>query len=81
MPKETTLQPICKWKLIFIKAHHLKVNWEKGRYTLAPILRGHKERVLALDCDGKLLNGVHKVLCYVHAKSFEFRMLELDYLI
>jgi hypothetical protein len=31
------------------------INWEKGRYVVAPILRGHREKVTAMDSDGKLI--------------------------
>ena len=45
---------ICRWKDIFIRANALKENWVRGRYTVAPLLRGHKEPINAFACNGML---------------------------
>ncbi|XP_064601949.1 F-box/WD repeat-containing protein 7-like [Liolophura sinensis] len=55
VPETTRLKPICKWKHIFLRMTHLSQNWAKGRYSVAPILRGHKEKVTAMDCNGRTL--------------------------
>lgn len=46
------LEPMCKWKSVFIRAMHLEKNWTKGRYVVGPLLKGHKPNVTAMDCDG-----------------------------
>nr|XP_014340536.1 PREDICTED: F-box/WD repeat-containing protein 7-like [Latimeria chalumnae] len=51
----STLPRACHWKDIYIRASYLNQNWEKGRYTVVPPLRGHRKRVNCLDCDGKFL--------------------------
>ncbi|KAK3092353.1 hypothetical protein FSP39_001760 [Pinctada imbricata] len=48
---DTRLLPICKWKHVFIRIHHLFKNWEKGRYTQPAILKGHRKKVTAMDCN------------------------------
>ncbi|XP_042194059.1 F-box/WD repeat-containing protein 7-like [Callorhinchus milii] len=50
-----SLAPTCYWKEIYKRACHLKQNWILGRYTVLRSLRGHKERVACIDCDGKRL--------------------------
>ncbi|XP_033736337.1 F-box/WD repeat-containing protein 7-like [Pecten maximus] len=52
IPEDTRLSPLCKWKDIFIRVQHLSKNWAKGRYTVGPILRGHKQKVSAIACNG-----------------------------
>lgn len=52
VPECTRLSPLCKWKHIFLRVAHLMKNWSKGRYCVAPILRGHTDKVNALDCEG-----------------------------
>ena len=47
--------PTCRWKDVYIRAHHLELNWAHGRYTVAPVLRGHKEPINAMACDGGYL--------------------------
>ena len=49
------LSDTCKWKQTYMRAHHLDRNWATGRYRVAPLLRGHKERVTCIDCDGEFL--------------------------
>ncbi|MBN3285336.1 FBXW7 protein, partial [Polyodon spathula] len=49
------LTPTCPWKQVYLRASHLRLNWEGGRYTVVPPLRGHRDRVNCLDCDGRLL--------------------------
>ena len=44
-----------------MKVHHLLNNWHKGRYTVSPILRGHREKVSGLDSNGKLFIIVFNV--------------------
>nr|XP_039248417.1 F-box/WD repeat-containing protein 7-like [Styela clava] len=51
----TELPPVCRWKDVYVRAHHLQNNWETGRYTVYPPLRGHKERITCLHCSGKYL--------------------------
>jgi F-box/WD-40 domain protein 7 len=54
--QERLLNPkTCRWKSIYIRAFYLRQNWRCGRYTIAPILRGHKEPVNAIDCDGEII--------------------------
>ncbi|XP_050406729.1 F-box/WD repeat-containing protein 7 isoform X2 [Patella vulgata] len=55
VPRKTSLTPICKWKNIFIRVKHLNRNWARGCYTVAPILRGHKEKVTALESNGQII--------------------------
>ncbi|EDV29775.1 uncharacterized protein TRIADDRAFT_52513 [Trichoplax adhaerens] len=43
----------CRWKEIYIRAYLLNRNWNTGRYTSIHTLRGHKQRVISLSCDGK----------------------------
>ncbi|XP_078671740.1 uncharacterized protein LOC144911555 [Branchiostoma floridae x Branchiostoma belcheri] len=50
-----SLSPLCCWKDVYIRAHHLNKNWATGKYTVMPALRGHDGRVNCIDCDGKLL--------------------------
>ncbi|XP_033125969.1 probable E3 ubiquitin ligase complex SCF subunit sconB [Anneissia japonica] len=47
-----SLEPVCKWKGIYMRAHHLTMNWRHGKYFVAPPLRGHQDRVTCLDCNG-----------------------------
>ncbi|KAK3750546.1 hypothetical protein QZH41_011084, partial [Actinostola sp. cb2023] len=52
---ENILTPAtCRWKSIYIRAYYLQQNWHCGRYTIA-ILRGHKEPVNDIACDGKII--------------------------
>ncbi|XP_046338928.2 F-box/WD repeat-containing protein 7-like [Haliotis rufescens] len=51
IPEGSKLSPICKWKHIYVCVCHLHTNWARGRYTVSPIFRGHKEKVTAMDCD------------------------------
>ncbi len=30
-------------------------NWKNGYYTIGPILKGHKGRITAFDCDGYII--------------------------
>lgn len=50
-----TIPPLCRWKDVYIRASHLNRNWETGRYTVYPPLRGHKERITCLHCSGRYL--------------------------
>ena len=54
VPFDTRLSPICKWKHVYLRMHHLTRNWDKGRFFVSPILRGHKQRVSAIDSNGKV---------------------------
>ena len=48
-----TVEPsLCTWKNIYIRAYHLEKNWELGRYIVNPVLRGHKQPITCMDCDG-----------------------------
>jgi F-box/WD-40 domain protein 7 len=47
--------PTCHWKDVYKRACQLEKNWNSGCYTVLPLLRGHKKRVLAVDCAGVLL--------------------------
>ena len=54
--KQTILQPpLCRWKDVYIRAFHLEMNWAQGRYTVAPLLRGHKEPITSISLCGKKL--------------------------
>ena len=68
MPEETRLSPICKWKNIFIRVHHLNKNWEKGRYSVSPLLKGHSEKVTAIACNGKkmLISAFIQILIHLY---------------
>lgn len=46
---------MCRWKDVYVRAHHLQRNWETGRYTVFPPMRGHKERISCIHCSGKFL--------------------------
>ncbi|CAL1536957.1 unnamed protein product, partial [Lymnaea stagnalis] len=58
IPDYTRLSPICKWKDVFLRMCHLVKNWSKGRYTVAPILKGHTDKVTAFDCQNNCLVSV-----------------------
>ncbi|XP_065065321.1 F-box/WD repeat-containing protein 7-like [Rhopilema esculentum] len=49
------LDEICEWKELYIKVFHLQQNWVEGLYAVKPILRGHKQPVTCLDCDGEVI--------------------------
>ena len=36
-----------------MRSKHLLRNWRNGYYTVGPVLKGHKGRITAFDCDGK----------------------------
>ena len=48
------LSVVCKWKQVFLRAYHLQQNWLLSRYHIAPILRGHREKVLAIATNGEI---------------------------
>ena len=52
-PSQSSLPPLCKWKLVYTKAHILADYWRLGIYNVAPLLRGHRQRVTTISCDGK----------------------------
>lgn len=43
--------PTCRWKNIYMRALSLDKNWAQGRYSVAPLLRGHKEPITCMTCD------------------------------
>ncbi|KAK2559654.1 F-box/WD repeat-containing protein 7 [Acropora cervicornis] len=45
----------CRWKSIYMHALSLEKNWAQGKYTVAPLLRGHREPITCMDCDGSTL--------------------------
>ncbi|XP_068687964.1 F-box/WD repeat-containing protein 7-like isoform X1 [Montipora foliosa] len=45
----------CRWKNIYIRALSLEKNWAQGRYTVAPLLKGHREPITCMDCNGSTL--------------------------
>ncbi|XP_074651680.1 uncharacterized protein LOC141906329 [Tubulanus polymorphus] len=51
----STLEPVNKWKQIYMRAQHLKINWKTGRYSVAPTLRGHTDKVNAFDCNSQVI--------------------------
>lgn len=52
----TVLKPAtCCWKQIYIRALSLDKNWEQGRYSVAPLLRGHKDPITCMACDGSTI--------------------------
>ncbi|XP_052106696.1 F-box/WD repeat-containing protein 7-like [Mytilus californianus] len=55
VPFDTRLSPICKWKHVYLRMYHLTRNWEKGRFFVSPTLRGHSQRVTAIDSNGTCL--------------------------
>ncbi|KAJ7337129.1 hypothetical protein OS493_009982 [Desmophyllum pertusum] len=42
----------CRWKNIYIRALSLDKNWAQGRYSVAALLRGHKDPITCMACDG-----------------------------
>lgn len=42
----------CRWKNIYMRALSLDRNWAQGRYSVAPLLRGHKDPIICMACDG-----------------------------
>ena len=42
----------CRWKDIYMRALSLDRNWAQGRYSVAPLLRGHKDPITCMACDG-----------------------------
>lgn len=59
----TVLKPAtCRWKQIYIRALSLDKNWEQGRYSVAPLLRGHKDPITCMACDGKCLKSFWVVI-------------------
>ena len=52
----------CRWKKTYMRALLLDKNWAQGRYSVAPLLRGHREPITCMDCNGKhkkfLLNSL-----------------------
>ncbi|VDI19575.1 F-box and WD-40 domain protein 7, partial [Mytilus galloprovincialis] len=55
VPFDTRLSLICKWKHVYLRMYHLTRNWEKGRFYVSPTLRGHSQRVTAIDSNGTCL--------------------------
>ncbi|CAH1793128.1 unnamed protein product [Owenia fusiformis] len=55
VPKSISLPSPCKWKMTYMRCLHLMRNWQHGRYVVEPILRGHKEKVLALDSNDTVI--------------------------
>ena len=43
----------CRWKKIYMRALLLDKNWAQGRYSVAPLLRGHRDPITCMDCNGK----------------------------
>ena len=48
---------------MYIKAHTLNRNWAEGVYTVAPLLRGHRQRVTCIAHEGDSLMK-HPVIIY-----------------
>ncbi|KAL8580765.1 hypothetical protein ACOMHN_018437 [Nucella lapillus] len=60
VPEESRLLAVCRWKEVYLRMCHLNNNWRLGRYTTSPTLRGHRDKVTAIDCDGyTLVSGSH----------------------
>jgi F-box/WD-40 domain protein 7 len=54
----STLPSMCWWWQVYIKAHTLNRNWAEGVYTVAPLLRGHRQRVTCIAHeDDQLVSG------------------------
>lgn len=51
----STLSPLCKWKMVFIKAYSLDQNWKQGVYFMLPLLKGHRLPVTTISCDGEFI--------------------------
>ncbi|CAH3046341.1 unnamed protein product [Porites lobata] len=45
----------CRWKKIYMRALLLDKNWAQGRYSVAPLLRGHREPITCMDCNGSTI--------------------------
>lgn len=53
LPDDISLKPAtCRWKFIYIHALSLDKNWAQGKYTVAPLLKGHRAPITCMDCDG-----------------------------
>lgn len=52
IPTITLKPPMCQWKEVFIKGKVLEGNWRRGIYTVAPLLRGHREPITGLCLKG-----------------------------
>lgn len=53
LPDDISLKPAtCRWKFIYIRALSLDKNWAQGKYTVAPLLKGHRAPITCMDCDG-----------------------------
>ena len=53
LPDGISLKPAtCRWKIIYIRALSLDKNWAQGKYTVAPLLKGHREPITSMDCNG-----------------------------
>ena len=53
--QHSTLSPMCKWWKVYVEAHTLQRNWIVGVYTMAPLLRGHSQRVTCIAHEGILV--------------------------
>lgn len=63
----------CRWKKIYMRALFLDKNWAQGRYSVAPLLRGHKEPITCMDCNGK--HHYKKIFKFHYCKySFPHKM-------
>ena len=51
--KGSPLPTLCKWKLAYMKAHTLDEHWRLGIYCSVPLLKGHRQPVTTISCDGK----------------------------
>lgn len=69
--KGSPLPPLCKWKLAYMKAHTLDEHWRRGIYCSVPLLKGHRQPVTTISCDGKPHTKVfHFVSCsFTHVCS------------
>lgn len=53
---DVSLKPAtCRWKSIYIHALSLDKNWAQGKYTVAPLLKGHREPITCMDCNGSTI--------------------------
>ena len=58
----------CRWKNIYIRALSLDKNWAQGRYIVAPLLRGHRDPITCMDCNGdyvKISLLLNLTACYI----------------
>lgn len=55
----------CRWKSIYMHALSLEKNWAQGKYTVAPLLRGHREPITCMDCNGNFVKEILLLISFL----------------